>query len=70
MTAGQRLTRLFAGNWPVLVFVVLLAVLILLKGRFNGFDARSLLTARLRFTGTDAPATRRRSSKAGPIRIT
>jgi len=42
MTAGQRLTRLFAGNWPVLVFVVLLAVLILLKGRFNGFDARSL----------------------------
>jgi ribose transport system permease protein len=29
-------------NWPVLVFVALLAILIVLKGRFNAFDARSL----------------------------
>ncbi len=29
-------------NWPVLVFVALLAILIILKGRFTGFDARSL----------------------------
>jgi ribose transport system permease protein len=36
-------SRLQIGdNWPVLVFVALLAVLILLKGRFTGFDARSL----------------------------
>jgi ribose transport system permease protein len=42
MTLAQRTTRLLAGNWPVLVFALLLIVLILLKGRFNGFDARSL----------------------------
>lgn len=40
MTA--RLTRLVSSNWPVLVFIVLLVTLIVLKGRFNGFDARSL----------------------------
>jgi len=40
MTA--RLSRLVSSNWPVLVFIVLLVTLIVLKGRFNGFDARSL----------------------------
>lgn len=36
-------SRLHIGdNWPVLVFVALLAILIVLKGRFTGFDARSL----------------------------
>ncbi len=36
-------SRLQIGdNWPVLVFVALLAILIILKGRFTGFDARSL----------------------------
>ncbi|HVY19709.1 MAG TPA: ABC transporter permease [Bauldia sp.] len=36
-------SRLQLGdNWPVLVFIALLAVLIVLKGRFTGFDARSL----------------------------
>lgn len=29
-------------NWPVLVFLALLAILVLLKGRFTGFDARAL----------------------------
>ena len=42
MTASQRFTRLLGGNWPVLVFIGLLVVLIVLKGRFNGFDARAL----------------------------
>ena len=42
MAATQRLVRIASGNWPVLVFVALLATLIVLKGRFNGFDARSL----------------------------
>lgn len=42
MTLAQRLGRLTGGNWPVLVFIALLVTLILLKGRFNGFDARSL----------------------------
>src|SRR5271163_2812858 len=38
-----RASRFQLGdNWPVLVFVGLLAVLIGLKGRFTGFDARSL----------------------------
>jgi ribose transport system permease protein len=36
-------SRLQLGdNWPVLVFLALLAILIVLKGRFTGFDARSL----------------------------
>jgi ribose transport system permease protein len=38
-----RASRFQLGdNWPVLVFVGLLAVLIGLKGRFTGFDAHSL----------------------------
>ena len=40
---APRASRLQLGdNWPVLVFVCLLAVLIGLKGRFTGFDAHSL----------------------------
>ncbi len=42
MSVTQRLGRLASGNWPALVFIALLVTLILLKGRFNGFDARSL----------------------------
>jgi ribose transport system permease protein len=39
----RRANRFQLGdNWPVLVFVSLLAVLIGLKGRFTGFDAHSL----------------------------
>ena len=41
---APRASRLQLGdNWPVLVFVGLLAVLIGLKGRFTGFDAHSLM---------------------------
>ena len=40
---APRASRFQIGdNWPVLVFVGLLAVLIGLKGRFTGFDAHSL----------------------------
>ncbi len=40
---APRVSRFQLGdNWPVLVFVGLLAVLIGLKGRFTGFDAHSL----------------------------
>jgi len=40
---APRASRFQLGdNWPVLVFVGLLAVLIGLKGRFTGFDAHSL----------------------------
>lgn len=40
---APRASRLQLGdNWPVLVFLGLLAVLIGLKGRFTGFDAHSL----------------------------
>ena len=40
---APRANRLQLGdNWPVLVFVGLLAVLIGLKGRFTGFDTHSL----------------------------
>ncbi len=38
----SRLGRIAAERWPVLVFVGLLAILIVLKGRFNGFDMRAL----------------------------
>ncbi len=34
--------RLAGSNWPVLVFIGLLVTLIVLKGRFNGFDMRAL----------------------------
>ena len=36
------LFRSLGDNWPVLVFVSLLVVLIALKGRFTGFDGHSL----------------------------
>lgn len=36
------LRRILGNNWPVLVFLVLLLTLIVLKGRFNGFDMRAL----------------------------
>jgi ribose transport system permease protein len=40
---GARASRVQIGdNWPVLVFVGLLAILIVLKGRFTPFDIRSL----------------------------
>ena len=40
---APRASRFQLGdNWPVLVFVGLLAILIGLKGRFTGFDAHSL----------------------------
>ena len=42
MTAADRLIRALARHRPLLVFTALLAVLIALKGRFNGFDARAL----------------------------
>lgn len=38
----SRANRLLADNWPVLVFIALLVTLIVLKGRFNGFDMRAL----------------------------
>jgi ribose transport system permease protein len=41
------MTRRFADAWPVLVFVALFALLVLLKGRFTGFDLRSLCVTAL-----------------------
>jgi ribose transport system permease protein len=38
----NRMARIAGSNWPVLVFLALLVTLILLKGRFNGFDMRAL----------------------------
>ena len=38
----NRLGRIAGSNWPVLVFIGLLVTLIVLKGRFNGFDVRAL----------------------------
>jgi ribose transport system permease protein len=38
LTSRPRL----GDNWPVLVFVGLLAILVILKGRFTGFDVHSL----------------------------
>ena len=38
-----RTSRFQIGdNWPVLVFLGLLAILVILKGRFTPFDVRSL----------------------------
>ncbi|BCP52406.1 sugar ABC transporter permease [Kaistia sp. 32K] len=37
-----RLRSAVSDAWPVLVFLGLLAMLVLLKGRFNGFDMRAL----------------------------
>ncbi len=38
----NRVARLAGANWPVLVFLALLVTLIVLKGRFIGFDIRAL----------------------------
>lgn len=38
----NRMTRLPGQAWPILVFLTLLVTLIVLKGRFNGFDMRAL----------------------------
>lgn len=38
----NRAAKLASQNWPVLVFLTLLVTLIVLKGRFNGFDMRAL----------------------------
>jgi ribose transport system permease protein len=38
----NRIARVASSNWPVLVFLALLLTLIVLKGRFNGFDMRAL----------------------------
>jgi ribose/xylose/arabinose/galactoside ABC-type transport system permease subunit len=37
-----RVKALLGDNWPVLIFLVLLALVIALKGRFTAFDLRSL----------------------------
>jgi ribose transport system permease protein len=42
MTSTQQLQRRLGSSWPVLVFLALLLTLIVLKGRFNGFDMRAL----------------------------
>lgn len=42
MSPALWLRRRASEAWPVLVFLLLLAILITLKGRFNGFDARAL----------------------------
>jgi ribose transport system permease protein len=42
MSAARTSRLAFGDNWPVFVFISLLAVLIALKGRFTPFDVRSL----------------------------